>query len=258
MQCNNGSRNGGPRFRWAGPMHTEANSHYELHHHPWNELVLVQQGRYRSSVSGKEYIAAAGDVLLYTTGTPHEEWTEDGMPVLTWACAFEWDGFGPQEPVYRRDTCGKIQDLLSTLTAIYLGIRLHGWPQGQMEQCATILDNLLAELKKLEAHGPYAMVEQARALIRSRMAETFTVEELAAGVGLSRSHFTREYSALTGRTPAEDITRMRVEEAHRLILTTSLPLKAIAPQVGIATEYHLSRLLKSILGVGVRDLRGGK
>jgi len=53
----------------------------------------------------------------------------------------------------------------------------------------------------------------------------------------------------------EDARVLRAEMAHHLILTTSLPLDEIAAQVGVDTEFHLSRMLKSVLGASVRELR---
>jgi len=53
----------------------------------------------------------------------------------------------------------------------------------------------------------------------------------------------------------EDARFQRVEEARRLIQTSSLPLSEIAETVGIPGESYLRRLLKSLLGVGMRELR---
>jgi len=74
-------------------------------------------------------------------------------------------------------------------------------------------------------------------------------------VGLTKNHFIRQYRILAGRTPMEDVRFLRVEKASELIVATPLPLHEIAPLVGIPNVYHLSKLLKSLLGVGVRELR---
>ncbi len=118
-----------------------------------------------------------------------------------------------------------------------------------------ILHAILAELKRLSCHEPNIMVDQVRAFIRENLRNDFTLDDLIAVSGLSRSYFARQYRAITGRSPMEDARLMRVEEARRLIITSPLTLSEIAPMVGIANEFHLSRLLKTVLGVSVRDLR---
>lgn len=246
------------RFLHAYPVHTDANEHYSLHAHTHHELVLVQSGRFRSQVSGIEYIVVPGDILLYTARTPHEEWAEDGAPVVTWACGFVSDGVGPDEPVYRRDIHGKIQDLLAQLAPLHFLDKMRGTWERHNNNCLPILQAVLVELRQLPSNRCNDMVDEVRAFIRSHMAQPLMVANLADHVGLSRGRFTEVYREFTGRTPREDIQALRVEEARRLILTTRLPLFDIAPKVGISNEYHLSRLIKEYLGVGARELRQSK
>jgi len=243
-----------PMACYAYPVFTEPNIHYRLHAHRNHELVLVQHGRFRSQVCGEEYVAVAGDILLYTAHTPHEDWAEGDNTVMTWACGFEWNGFGPDEPVYRRDTDGNVQHLAEQLTGWYLrGLNVE--PELQHPEGSRLLRALLVELERLAPFKKNALVDKVRAFISSKISEPLTLDDLAAVACMSKYHFIRQYKALTGRTPMDDVKSLRVEEARRLIVTTNLPLHKIAPQVGITNEYHLSRLLKDHLGVGVRELR---
>ncbi len=248
-----------PTSLFAFPVINEANIHYELHSHEFHELVLLQSGRYRSRVGSEEHIAVPGDILFYTAHMEHEEWAEDHVPVVTLVCGFSWSGLDPDQPVFRRDTHGQIQRYLTELCCLYLfdELNLEVNRRGNKESPA-ILYALLAELDSLKPHGQFAMVDKVRAYVRSHMADPISVEDLADYVGFSRAHFSKMYRTATGRTPWNDIQRMRVEEAKRLITTTSLPLSMIAPKVGINDDCHLSKLIKSILGVGVRDLRGAQ
>jgi transcriptional regulator GlxA family with amidase domain len=56
-----------------------------------------------------------------------------------------------------------------------------------------------------------------------------------------------------------DLQLLRVESAKQLILTTDLPLKAIAPLAGLGDEYRLSRVFRRHLGLppGALRRRGG-
>lgn len=244
-----------PRLLHAYPVYHDLNIHYGLHAHEYNEVVLVQGGRYRSRVGGEEHIAVPGDVLFYVARTAHEEWGEGNDQCLTLACAFYWDGFAPDEPVFRRDTQGHIQKLLSELLCFYLFDELNKVIKRCDLETPPILHALIAELERLKPSGPHAMVDKVRAYVRSHMTDPISVEDLADYVGFSSAHFSKSYRATTGNTPWHDVQLMRAEEARRLIINTSLPLREIAPRVGIASEYHLSRLLRSLLNTGVRELR---
>ncbi|HHN46497.1 MAG TPA: AraC family transcriptional regulator [Planctomycetes bacterium] len=97
--------------------------------------------------------------------------------------------------------------------------------------------------------------ERVMTYVEAHMEEKITLDALARVVGLSKYHFVRKYRQATGLTPLAHIRRVRLEAARSLLLTTDLPLKAVAQRVGMANEYHLSRLLRKHLSIGVRDVR---
>lgn len=237
-------------FISAHPTYIPKGYHYESHCHLYNELVLIQQGRYRSRVAGVDRIASPGDILLYPQGMVHEEWVEDSQLVLTWACTFKQSG---QAFIFCHDTNGRVQELLAQLTGDTM---VAHFPKKQKDQrVGALFEMLLVELRELVRGQPMSMVEQVRRYIRNNLPRVLTLDELSAVVGLSKYHFARQYHAHTGRTPMEDVRFLRAEEARKLILNTTLPLCSIAPQVGLPDEFRLSRLLKGIFGVGARELR---
>lgn len=236
----------------AYPCYFEPPTHWPTHAHAHHELVLVQRGQYLARVAGKERFNGPGDILLYTAGTVHEEWVVDEAPVMTWSCTFWGDCFGPNEPVFRHDVHGRIQELLGKLFRFYLQ---NEYNNGLSHHFPPILREMVDELGRLPAWDSHTMVDRVRSFVRSRLTEDLTVKILAEAAGLSRAYFARQYQTLTGRTPMEDVRYLRVEEASRLIVSTNLGLHEVAPMVGISDAYHLSKLLKSLLGVGVRELR---
>lgn len=237
------------RFQFAWCVFTPADFHYEPHAHPYYELVLMQRGKLRSRVGGCEYVVCPGDIIVYKADTVHEEWVENGKPAFTWACAFYGKDLITDDVVYCQDTRHRIQELVAWLA---YERHIHG---PAAESGHVLVRMILTELKRLTAPDHDITIENVRDFIRRNLANTFTLQDLAAVAGVSRSYLARQYRAHTGKTPMEDARLMRVEEARRLLTTTKLPLHEIAPMVGIANEFHLSRLLKSVFGVGVRDLR---
>ncbi len=241
-----------PSIDFAYSVYLPANLHISPHTHPYHEMVLVQRGRFRSLVDQRVYVLHPGDVIVYPTGCQHEEWAEDNKPVMTWACGFRWDGLAEGLVAPCRDSRSRIQELLA-----WLAMDFHEKREGRStgEDMPAILQTILAEIKRLKKDEPNAMVEQIRHFVRRNLANPFTLDDLARITTLSKWHFVRQFKEQTGRTPMEDVRLLRVEEAKRLICTTSLLLSDIAPMVGVANEFHLSRLLKKVLGVNVRDLR---
>ncbi|MFE3262063.1 helix-turn-helix domain-containing protein [Nocardia sp. NPDC059091] len=87
------------------------------------------------------------------------------------------------------------------------------------------------------------------AIMRDRLAEPVTLADLAAEVHLSVYHLVRVFRAATGETPHRFLTRLRVEEAQRLLRGTDLSLDRIAQRCGFATPGALSAAFLRYTGV---------
>jgi AraC-like DNA-binding protein len=71
--------------------------------------------------------------------------------------------------------------------------------------------------------------------IQERYAEPLTLAELASEVFISRFHFSRMFAEATGITPGRFLTAVRLFEAKRLLLTTSLNVSDIVCSVGYSS-----------------------
>jgi AraC-like DNA-binding protein len=70
------------------------------------------------------------------------------------------------------------------------------------------------------------------------------VSAVAAERGMTRSHFSHDFHARTGLTPARFMTEVRVQEAARMLLATSAPLKQIASEWGFANVNHFGKVFR--------------
>lgn len=61
------------------------------------------------------------------------------------------------------------------------------------------------------------------------------VDELADHAGMSRRNFTRRFAEVTGTTPARWVLARRLDEARRLLETTTWPMTRIAATCGFAS-----------------------
>nr|WP_157168209.1 AraC family transcriptional regulator [Streptomyces typhae] len=95
----------------------------------------------------------------------------------------------------------------------------------------------------------HAAVRQAVAVMRERLAEPLTLAEVAAEVRLSVYHFIRVFREATGETPHRFLTRLRIEEARRLLSRTGLTVGEIAERCGFAGPGSLSTAFLAHVGV---------
>ncbi len=79
-------------------------------------------------------------------------------------------------------------------------------------------------------------------MIRARLAEDLSLDELAAEAGLSPFHFSRMFKRSVGVTPRVFVVRLRIERACELLEKTALPVTEIAQEVGYSSSQVLARV----------------
>lgn len=92
-------------------------------------------------------------------------------------------------------------------------------------------------------------VEQSLACLRERFADDWTVERLAGIAQLGRWQYGRIFKELTGMTPIEYLTKLRMDRAKRLLLQSAGGLKEIAREVGYGDEHYFQRRFKQTVGL---------
>ncbi|WP_167769035.1 helix-turn-helix domain-containing protein [Nocardia sp. CS682] len=119
------------------------------------------------------------------------------------------------------------------------------------ESAATFLaTHLLTRGRHAPPPGPeHAAVRASVAVMRERLAEPLTLADIAAEVHLSVYHFIRVFREAIGETPHRFLTRLRIEQAQRLLSTTDLTVGQIADRCGFASPGALSSAFLSQVGV---------
>jgi AraC-like DNA-binding protein len=74
--------------------------------------------------------------------------------------------------------------------------------------------------------------------------EPWTVDRLAAQVGLSRWAFSEHFSQVIGQSPSQFLTVLRMERALELLQHSSLPLGRIGEAVGYGSDAAFSRAFR--------------
>ena len=109
---------------------------------------------------------------------------------------------------------------------------------------------ILAELCRLGG-APFGPVKGGLApwaerrcleLLRARLAEDISLDELAAEARLSPFHFARMFKQSVGVPPRVYLTRLRMEKACELLASTDLPVTEIAQEVGYSSNQVLARV----------------
>ncbi len=113
------------------------------------------------------------------------------------------------------------------------------------------------------AHAGSDRIAEAIRYMNRHLFEELSVQEVAASVSLSSSHFSRQFKAKTGYSPYEYIILRRIDKAKYLLTSTPLSVKEIAYATGYNSEENFIHSFRSNVGIApacseVPDIRLSK
>ncbi|WNZ21575.1 AraC family transcriptional regulator [Leptolyngbya sp. NK1-12] len=115
-----------------------------------------------------------------------------------------------------------------------------------------VVRTYLAKLPDHEQGWLRAVVDpqigQALALIHQHLNHSWTVEELAQRVDMSRAAFAAKFRQLVGEPPLQYITRWRMQEAATVLQQNNLSVVDVALAMGYESESAFNKAFKRCMG----------
>jgi AraC-like DNA-binding protein len=235
-------------------FHMPPTWHLREHDHPnVHEIVVVARGQLRTRIKGETVVGRLGSALVYPQTVPHEEWAAGGQPLslyhITWSG--QYDRGGRDWPLVCHDQNGRILVMMRWLLDLF-----PPKTPAQDETMFGILRAILFEyLGGTGLRTEDRMVLDIKRHVRDNIAKAIRLEDLAEAVHMSKYHFARQFRAATGIAPMSFVRNARIEAARTLLQTSPLPLRAIAPMVGFADEFQLSRVFRHVTGTNPSTIR---
>lgn len=236
-------------FLSVGEVQPQRDWHMPSHSHRIHELIVVLSGRMTLKTPGGTVRGEAGDLLFYRAGVAHEETSDPTDPVNTVFIAFKADAPLVANVALRtRDADARVRQMAGWL--------LRDQRSGiAADRHHPLLAAVLGEVRRL-GHSPRdPWLEEVRLYLEQNLARAIYLDDLARRVRMSKFAFLRKFKRLGGRTPMQELQLMRVNRARAMMLASGLPVKAIAPAVGLNDEYQLSKLFRRHFHLSPRELR---
>jgi AraC-like DNA-binding protein len=98
-------------------------------------------------------------------------------------------------------------------------------------------------------------MECAVARMKEDLAAALPLSDLARSVPFSRFHFLRLFRTVTGLTPGRFLAALRMAEARRLLLHSSLAVGVIGPQVGYTSVGTFTTQFTRLVGLSPEQFR---
>lgn len=91
-------------------------------------------------------------------------------------------------------------------------------------------------------------LRRARDLADREYAGEVSLSRLAAAAGLSKYHFLRLFTTTYGLTPADYVSRRRIERAQDLLRATNLSVTEVCHAVGFSSLGSFSSRFRAVVG----------
>jgi AraC-like DNA-binding protein len=98
-------------------------------------------------------------------------------------------------------------------------------------------------------------IDKAIDFLTQRIDQTLTLEDIAAAVNLSASHFSYVFKKKTGFSPIEYFNHLKIQKACQYLLFTNLRIKEIGDKIGIEDRYYFSRMFTKVMGMPPKEYK---
>jgi AraC-like DNA-binding protein len=233
-----------------------AEQSFERHSHGAYEFHYVVSGRGSFELRGRWLAIRKGDFFYTRPRTEHRSVVPtEGDYLLQYVAFLELD------PQLDAQLVRDLETQFEEGTTRRLGDQHHGFfaqlgqlcemgDRQQQRAAAFKMAGLLCELMAGAAvpHHGHPAVERALELMRLRVGEAYSLDELVARLGLDKSYFIRLFKRHIGVPPMKYAMSLKMSAAADLLRTTGEPLAVVAAQVGFSDPYHFAKRFKQWSG----------
>lgn len=102
------------------------------------------------------------------------------------------------------------------------------------------------------------LIRKARDYVLARIGEGITTEQLAKELGMNRTYLCKLFAEETGLTIHQYVTRIKIEEAKRLMDITPKSIAEIAEYLGFSSQSYFQKVFKKLYGITPGEYQKGK
>src|SRR5262245_46377080 len=235
-----------------------AHARLPLHAHESSYFCLVLKGAYEEIYAWRRRLCRPATLVFHPAGEAHAnrfgkeggacfnlefgtKWTER-VSAVTSALDSPAQGAAAAGLAARLRREFHLMDNLSALAIESLALEI-------------IVETARRRTSKAASQGLPLWLIQAEELIRARLAEPLSLDEIAAAINRHPVSVARQFGRRHGCTIGDYIRRLRLEDARRRLTMTDEPLAMIALACGFSGQAHFSTFFKRATGLTPKQYR---
>lgn len=231
------------------------------------EILLVDDGAGIFIIDGERYTAKKGDMILYNSGTVHDEFGGSGNNLSTYCVAISNlklvnlkavnkilpDEYSPILP------SGEFFD---ELLNIFQSIERESYRKSGAEVANLLSLALVAKICTLiKTHGQprrekiKSISHLAKTFIDEHYKENIKLKDIACAVDANVYNLAKIFKAEIGISPMRYVVLRRIGEAQNLLINTDMTITKIALNVGYNNSNYFQNVFKNFMQMTPKEYR---
>lgn len=229
-------------------------------------LIYCVEGKGEIRLNETVFAVPADHFFMIPAGVPHAYRADEKDPWSIYWIHFTgsksagWGRFAGQITAIERGKNARINDRTDLFSEIFRNLD-RGFSIETLEYVNLCLPHLLASFTHLNRFrlirepGEKDIVGQSINFMLDRLAEKLKLDEIAAEIGLSASHFSRLFLNRTGHSPIDYFIQLKIQRACRLLDNSSKTIAEIAREMGFDDQFYFSRTFRKVMGMSPVEYR---
>lgn len=237
------------------------------------EICVLSRGHQKYVLNDQEYKLFGGDIFVtkpyepHGTGNAPEEpgslyWIEirgpsEGKTFLSLSQKDSKALFGQLNGIEKRVFRGgtslipQIDKVFSVYKSTHTTLKKANLQNLLLRLVFDVIDLSQAESNRSTSR----FIQLAFSYIDNHSSEAIGIKKLSKHVGLSESYFKALFKKEVGLPPAEYITRLRIDSAREMLLTSDTKITELAHSLGFCSSQHFSAVFKRHTNMTPREYR---
>ncbi len=218
---------------------------------PFHEIIWVSRGVGTFSVAEKSFVISEGQGVFMRSGVEHEYYGDDfdtawctfSMPEKT----LDYIGI-PQ--VMRFDVPGFLESELETLYDFAVG-------ESTIATRSAAVYSYLTDFFTAILENDDRLSQKVQKILESKYGEPLTLEIIASEIGIDHFTLCHSFTKETGTTIMQELKRIRIAKAKRLLKYSSESIENIGKMCGFESPSYFGKRFREICGCSPSEYRKG-
>jgi AraC family transcriptional regulator of arabinose operon len=221
-------------------------------------LIYCTEGKGFLEIGNIKHVINKGDILFCFKNTPHFYYADEKEPwTIYWAhfngqtvsCFLDVIEVSTENPVLH---IGLDQKILSQFHEVF-NILSKGYSLCNLIYASTCFQEILSYLFKLKTYSSLSKemdidIQQIINIMLENINTTFSLEQFANQIHVSKYHFSRKFKDKTGYSPIDYFIHLKIQKACELLDTTDMKIFEISNLLGYKNQYYFSLAFKKTIG----------